>query len=69
MKILQIKSVSLLLILITTFSQIACVDLAGLRKFTDKSVEAGSKFKGIMNDSYRSCAIELYYTKAKTSDF
>lgn len=69
MKLLQIKSISLLLIVFVTLSQTACVDLAGLRKFTDSSVEAGSKFKGIMSDSYRSCAMELYYIKAETDNF
>jgi hypothetical protein len=69
MRLFKLKCISLLLIAFIAFSQTACVNLVGLREFIDKSVKAGSKFKGIINDSYRSCAVALYYRRAITTEF
>ncbi len=54
---------------ILVLSQTGCLDLAGLRKFTDESVKAGAKFKDLAADNYRSCAAELYYLEVRGSEF
>lgn len=57
------------MLLIVTLAQTACIDLAGLRKFTDSSVEAGKKFKELAADKYRSCAAELYFLDTRGRGF
>lgn len=54
---------------IILLSQTACMNLAGLKKFTDSSVEAGKKFKGLSQDPYRNCAIKVYYQETKDNQF
>ncbi len=49
-------------------TQLACIDLAGLRKFTDASVKAGSKFTELSTDTYRSCGAEAYYTNYRVEE-
>ena len=60
---------ALLLAAALLMSQAACMNLAGLRKFTEESVKAGLKFKALSQDPYRSCASELYYQKLKSGSF
>lgn len=54
---------------IILLSQMACTDLAGLKNFTDSSVEAGKKFKVLSQDPYRNCAVRIYYQETKDSQF
>jgi hypothetical protein len=57
------------LIAVVLFTQTSCMDLVGLRKFTDETVKAGTKFKALSQDIYRSCAREIYYQRVKTGGF
>ncbi|MGE3466527.1 MAG: hypothetical protein AB7J13_06300 [Pyrinomonadaceae bacterium] len=63
------KLTASLLALLLVVLQTGCVDLAGLRKFTDESVKAGSKFKDLAADNYRSCASQLYYLEVRGGNF
>ena len=67
MKIRKIFVFCLLNILVLT--QTSCMDLAGLRKFTEESVKAGTKFNAISQDPYRNCAMRKYYRKTLDDDF
>jgi hypothetical protein len=57
------------LTIILILTQTSCMDLVGLRKFTEETVKAGSKFKAISQDPYRNCAIRKYYQKTKNDKF
>jgi len=59
-RVVQLVAVCLLL------AQASCANLTALRKFTDESVKAGAKFKELAADSYRTCAIGLYYQGIKS---
>lgn len=63
------KGIVATLLMIVTLTQSGCIDLAGLRKFTDSSVEAGKKFKELAADRYRSCASELYFLDVRARGF
>jgi hypothetical protein len=63
------KSLVCGIIAILLLTQTSCMDLAGLRKFTDSSVEAGKKFKALSQDPYRNCAIRVYYQETKDDKF
>lgn len=57
------------IIAMLVLTQTNCINLVGLRKFTDSSVEAGKKFKTLSQDTYRNCAMRTYYQETKDNRF
>lgn len=68
-KRLLTKITTTLLASVMVLLQTACLDLVGLKEFTDESVKAGAKFKELAVDNHRSCASEVYYETLRNSDF